>query len=158
MFSPKLVDPDELVRMLRQHTERRELDLKQSPSNKRDMKTMKTMIVADDDEMFRMIMRRHLGAMGFEVIEDDSGKAVVAQIGQYRPVACLIDIVMGEKDGIETMTEIAELPRRPKVIAVSSNAFYLELASELGADATLQKPIALATLKATLDRLEIRPD
>lgn len=119
---------------------------------------MKTMIVADDDEMFRMIMKRHLGAMGFQVIEDDSGKAVVAQIGQYQPVACLIDIIMGEQEGIEIITRIAELPRRPKVIAVSSNAFYLELASELGADATLHKPIALSTLKETLERLEIWPD
>jgi CheY-like chemotaxis protein len=119
---------------------------------------MQTVIVADDDAMFRKIMTRHLGAMGFAVIEDESGKQVAAQIGQYRPVACLIDILMDEKEGIETITEIAQLPLRPKVIAVSSNAFYLEIASELGADATLQKPIALETLKATLERLEIRPE
>lgn len=119
---------------------------------------MKTIIVADDDAMFRMIMQRHLGALGFRVIEETSGKDVVAQIGQYQPVACLIDLIMEEKEGIETITEVAQLPRRPKVIAVSSNAFYLGMAVDLGADATLQKPIALETLKATLDRLAIRPD
>lgn len=119
---------------------------------------MKTIIVADDDAMFRMIMQRHLGTMGFAIIENESGKQVAEQIRQYQPVACLIDIIMEEKEGIETITEIAELPHRPKVIAVSSNAFYLDLASECGADAALQKPIALETLKATLGRLGIKPD
>ncbi len=116
---------------------------------------MSTIIVADDDALFRAIMKRHLDQMGFLVIEEDSGKNVLALIRQHRPVACLIDLVMDEKEGIETILEIGKLPEKPLVIAVSSNAMYLDLAEAVGADATLCKPVAPATLQDTLSRLGI---
>lgn len=119
---------------------------------------MKAILVADDDPLFRAIMKRHLDQMGFEVIENASGKGVIAQIRRHHPVACLIDLVMDEKEGIETIGEIAELTSRPKVVAVSSNATYLDLATDLGADASLLKPIAPDRLRSTLDQLGIASD
>lgn len=116
---------------------------------------MSTLVVADDDALFRSIMKRHLGKLGFTVIEEASGRNVRAQIENHRPLACLIDIVMDEKEGLETITELAGLAGRPKLIAVSSQPFYLELATTLGADATLTKPVAPDELKAALHQLGI---
>ena len=119
---------------------------------------MSSILVADDDAMFRSIMKRHLHQMDFDVIENESGKGVTAQIQRLHPVACLIDIIMEEQEGIETIREIAKLENRPKVVAVSSNALYLELAANLGADAILLKPISPDRLRATLSRLGIDLD
>lgn len=116
---------------------------------------MSFILVADDDAMFRTIMKRHLDQMGFEVIENESGKGVIAQIQQHKPLACLIDMVMDEQEGIETLLEIAKLAGRPKVIAVSSNPHYLSYASDLGADTVLLKPISPETLRSTLNRLGV---
>lgn len=119
---------------------------------------MSYILVADDDAMFRTIMKRHLNQMGFEVIENESGKGVTAQIEQHKPLACLIDLVMDEQEGIETLSQIAQLADRPKVIAVSSNAQYLSYASDFGADTTLLKPISPERLRATLSQLGIARD
>lgn len=120
-------------------------------------KTMK-IIVADDDALFRTIVRKHLGELGYTVIECDSGAGVIPGIRQHHPVACLIDLVMDVKEGVETIGEIVALADRPKLIAVSSNRFYLDLAADLGADATLAKPVTPAALKAALTKLGITPD
>lgn len=114
-----------------------------------------TIILADDDAMFRHIMRRHLNSFGFKVVEHESGKHVVSQIYDLEPVACIIDIVMAEKEGMETISEIENLPRRPKIIAVSSDSFYLNLAFHLGADTTLRKPITKDQLASALVELDI---
>lgn len=119
---------------------------------------MKRILVADDDAMFRTIVKRHLNRMGFEVIENESGKGVVDQIRQHRPVACLIDLVMDGKEGIETIEEIAGIAHRPKVVAVSSNAKYLDFATGLGADTSLLKPVSPESLRSALDRVGIVPD
>lgn len=116
---------------------------------------MNMILVVDDDTMFRSIMRRHLQNMGFEVIENDSGLNVAKQILHYRPEVCLIDIVMDEKEGLETIREIQSLPYRPKIIAVSSNGMYLDFATELGADDALLKPISSDSLRAALIRIGI---
>lgn len=114
---------------------------------------MKKMIVADDDEMFRQIIKRHLQPLGFEAVELDSGLNIIESIRDANPVACIIDIMMDDKEGIETIREISRLNSRPPVIAVSSNETYLEFAVELGADASLKKPVTPASLAQTLKQL-----
>lgn len=110
----------------------------------------KTIIVADDDTLFRLMMRRHINALGFEVIEDENGVNVARQIKQFNPVACIIDIVMEKKEGIETIIEMKALPQCPKIIAVSSNNYFLSLATSFGVDGTLQKPVSPEALASKL--------
>jgi CheY-like chemotaxis protein len=117
---------------------------------------MNAILVVDDDQMFRTVMKHHLQGMGFSVLENDSGVGVIEQIARHQPAACLIDILMDKKEGLETIEEISGLPDRPKVIAVSSDALYLNIAKEFGIDAALQKPIALETLRKTFEGLGIK--
>lgn len=116
---------------------------------------MNRILVVDDDEMFVRITARHLRAMGFEVIENTTGRGVQRAIDEYQPVACLIDIVMEEKDGLETMTELVMARTTSKIVAVSSNSTYLEWALGLGVDAALLKPIQPAELKSALGSLGV---
>jgi DNA-binding response OmpR family regulator len=114
---------------------------------------MKKVLVVDDDRMFRTTMKRHLNQLGFEVIENDSGLGVIKQIQQDHPVVCLIDIIMDQQEGLQTILEIVSLANRPKIIAVSSSLQYLDWAIEMGADTTLVKPISPDKLANTLNNL-----
>ena len=114
---------------------------------------METVLVVDDDEMFRAIMKRNLEKLGYSVAENNSGVGVLKQIQELNPIACLLDIVMDNKEGLETIGELNTLSIRPKIIAVSSNSFYLECAVDLGADAQLKKPVTTEALSAVLAEL-----
>lgn len=116
---------------------------------------MKKILIVDDDRIFRTAMRHHLKQLGYEVIENDSGVGVNRQIEQDQPVACLIDIVMDKKEGLETIMDITMLAKRPKIISVSSNVQYLDFAVALGCDAQLVKPVTPEVLANTLHTLQV---
>jgi DNA-binding response OmpR family regulator len=107
-------------------------------------------LVADDDDVFRMIMKSHLHKMGYEVFEFDSGRGVADLLSKERIAVCILDIIMDKQEGLETIMELRRLPEHPKIIAVSSNETYLDYAKELGADATMTKPVTYQSLESVL--------
>jgi len=116
---------------------------------------MRTVLVVDDASMFRTIMKRHLNQLGFEVLELESGKDVVKWVNSHEIEAIILDIIMDDQEGLETITQLMELPKRPKIIATSSNEMYLRIATALGADASLAKPVPFDSLKDVLIKLAI---
>ena len=114
---------------------------------------MRTVLVVDDASMFRTIMKRHLNQLGFEVLELESGKDVVKWVNSHEIEAILLDIIMDEQEGLETITQLMALPKRPKIIATSSNETYLRFAIDLGAEASLTKPVSFDSLKDVLHKL-----
>lgn len=116
---------------------------------------MSSILIADDDEIYQTLIKAHLDRMGFDVLVESSGKNVISQIRLNQPVACLIDIVMDDKEGIETIMEIADLPNKPKIIAISSHRNYLDMARMLGADDCLMKPITPDDLGTALSGLGV---
>lgn len=102
---------------------------------------MNSIIVADDDPIFRKLMNTYLSRRGYEVIEDVSGRLVSKHVSQYSPCACFIDIIMDDKEGLETISELEKKPSRPRIVAVSSDSQYLEWAKDMGADFVLLKPV-----------------
>jgi len=117
------------------------------------MNSVKTFLVVDDDPIFRGHMTLLLNELGYHVIESSSGLGVSELVAQERPVACLIDLVMAEREGVETIMELRSRPDCPKLIAASSNPIYLGLVESMGVDATLHKPVSLERLQATLNEL-----
>lgn len=113
----------------------------------------RSILVIDDDLLFRMIMRRQLDKLGFKVIENNSGTGVMEQIQMHAPVACIIDMLLDVKEGSATIQEVLALPARPKILAVSSNPQYLSRAAELTIDGTLLKPVSQAQLGGVLTKL-----
>lgn len=117
--------------------------------------SMKKLLVVDDDAMFRHVMKHHLTKLGYTALETDSALRVERQIAEESPEACFIDIVMDDKDGLETIHQLKKNIRCPKLIAVSSNKMYLDWVVDFGADATLVKPVSLQAVKQVLDGLGI---
>lgn len=117
----------------------------------------KTILVADDDEIFRRMIGRQLEKMGFHVVLFEDGRHVAMQASLLKPVACIVDMVMPEKEGMETVLQLAQQANAPKVIGVSATELYLDLAKGMLIDATLLKPVTPDRLAATLAELGIAP-
>ncbi len=63
---------------------------------------------------------------------------------------------MDEVDGFEVLTQCIDFPDKPKVIVVSANPVYLNLAEGLDlVETTMQKPVNFSELPKLLNRLQI---
>jgi DNA-binding response OmpR family regulator len=62
-------------------------------------------VVAEDEPGIRSLIVSLLTLDGWEVHVTDTGENVADLIDQYRPVLCLLDVMMPGKDGVEAMEE-----------------------------------------------------
>ncbi len=128
------------------------LPLGTSPVMSIPQKSGVSIIVVDDDDTVRRVLRRMLESAGYEVREASNGRRAVAEFHQ-RPADLLItDIFMPEQEGMETISALRRERPDLKIIAISGVAgdHYLRMAKLLGARATLQKPLRLATVLDTV--------
>jgi len=113
---------------------------------------MASILVADDDVSVRFTIRDFLESVGHSVTEACSGKecmTILDQGGDFDAV--IIDVIMPEKDGVETMREIKRSRPDLKVVVTSGggrsrNLELLDVAKVLGADAVLSKPFTQSQL------------
>jgi signal transduction histidine kinase len=68
-------------------------------------------LVVDDDQTIRKLLRRVLELSGFVVDEADSGERAVERIKASEPDLILLDVLMGGLDGFNTCREIKQMPR-----------------------------------------------
>ena len=108
------------------------------------MNTKGKVLVVDDNESVRAMLKSGLAAMGWEVVLSNSGLGVSDQVQQENIDVVLLDIVMEAKEGVETLLEIKEISSATPVVMISSHAEYLELSRSMGANATLMKPLNLS--------------
>jgi CheY-like chemotaxis protein len=106
---------------------------------------MQRILVIDDDEQMRALLRDILERAGYEVTEAQHGLEGL-KLFRARPADLVVtDLIMPEKEGVETILELrAEYPEVP-IIAVSGGGRngprdYLEIAARLGARRTVAKP------------------
>lgn len=120
------------------------------------MATKLSALVIDDDGQVRATLRDVLEDAGFEVFEAGNGKEAVALVdGDVNVDVVITDMLMPEKEGIETIVEIRKRRPRVGIVAISGggmrgNLDFLALAAKFGADRTLAKPVDSAKLVATV--------
>ncbi len=105
---------------------------------------MALILLIDDDEFYRRMMRRILEDARHQVIEAEDGEEGLGLYQAYKPALVITDMRMPEMNGIEVIRSIRAIDRQARVIAVSgASAFYnidfLQLAKEVGANAILRK-------------------
>ena len=64
------------------------------------------MLVVDDDEASRYVVRMHLRESAWQVQEATGGEAALAAIAQGLPVAVILDLSMPDLDGIEVLRRL----------------------------------------------------
>jgi excisionase family DNA binding protein len=65
-------------------------------------------LIVDDDERLREYVRVNLEAEGYEVREAGSGPAALDALGERSPDLILLDVMMPQVDGWETLRQIQE--------------------------------------------------
>lgn len=121
---------------------------------------MALILVTDDDPEFRATLRELLESNGHTVVEAANGTHALRVLETMRVDLLTLDIIMPEKEGLETMMEIRQRHKGLKVLAISgggcfNSANYLKHASLMGAAATLSKPFKREQLNTILRSLGI---
>ncbi|HXX03024.1 MAG TPA: response regulator [Xanthobacteraceae bacterium] len=113
-------------------------------------------LVVDDDEVMRDLLRRVLERSGYEVVTATDGRDGVERLRRRAVDVTITDMRMPVMDGIEFIqTLVAEQPSI-RIIAVSGVDDwdnYLKTARSLGAKAVLRKPVGSAELVSTVKRV-----
>jgi len=91
--------------------------------------------------MFAELLKRN----GYDVIESPDGRYATELFTEHQPDLVITDIIMPEKEGIETILDLKRKHGDLKIIAISgggrTNAMdNLRSARLLGADYTFEKP------------------
>jgi two-component system, cell cycle response regulator DivK len=101
-------------------------------------------LIVEDQEDLRDILRLALVGAGYDVIEAENGRQGVEKVTAERPDLVLMDIQMPVLDGYDATREIKASPEHSQtpVIAVSSYAMKgdEEKARAAGCDAYVTKP------------------
>ena len=119
---------------------------------------MHRILVIDDEETIRDIFRQMLEMEGFEVAEAPDGREGM-MLQRKRPADLVItDLIMPDKEGLETIKELREEFPQVKIIAVSGGGWmdaesYLLTAKRIGADRALTKPVGRKTLLTSVREL-----
>ena len=120
------------------------------PDPKKRLEFAATILVVDDDSSLRGMLREFLTGLGFRVIEAGTGIGADKQLRNHPVDLLMIDLVMPDREGIETIRAVrAEFAGLP-ILAMSGSELYLNGAALLGADMVLQKPFDLDRLQELL--------
>jgi len=116
-------------------------------------------VVADDDAMARLGYRAMLECAGHTVLVAQDGDEATRLIEHGGVDLLLLDVLMPRKEGLETLLEIKR--RFPATVVVVMSAGgprsefdFLAIATKLGADRTLPKPISQNDLISLADEFK----
>ncbi len=116
-----------------------------------------TVLVVDDHDLNRELIRTMLERKGYRVLQADSGEQGTEVARRERPSLILLDLAMPGKDGFATARELKgdpELGTTP-LVAVTALAMRGDeaRAREAGFDAYVTKPVDRDALEETIERL-----
>lgn len=98
-------------------------------------------LVVDDDPSVLQLFTDVLMPIGCKVHTCLDGKAASVIYRSTRIDLSIIDLLMPEQDGIETLKDIRSMTPDAKVIVFSAASEFLSLMEDFGADRTLSKPL-----------------
>ena len=118
---------------------------------------MACILVVDDEEVVRVTLRQMLEKAGHQVFEAENGVEALRVFEKREADLVITDIIMPEKEGIETIMELRQRKPDLKIIAMSGggrtgNREYLHLAKSFGADNVLPKPFKMGEVQELVNR------
>lgn len=115
---------------------------------------MPSILVVDDEDQIRQLIRATFEEAGYRVAEANNGKDALAQYRLAPTDLVVTDILMPDEDGLECIATLRRESPNVKIIAITGGSDmigvlgFLDVAKMLGAHRTLQKPFEM---KALLD-------
>jgi two-component system, cell cycle response regulator DivK len=118
---------------------------------------MKTILVVDDKETGRELVRTVLEKSGYSVIEAGNGAEALRRAREASPDLIILDLHMPEIDGFGVIEQWRREPQfsETPVVALTASAMAgdRERALSLGFTGYITKPIRLVTLRSEIERL-----
>lgn len=120
---------------------------------------MALILVVDDDDQVRKMLRISLQLAGYSVVVASDGRRGI-KLQRLEPADLIItDILMPNKEGFQTITELRQEFPETKIVAISGGSDtvrtedFLNIATKLGANCALQKPVERTILLDVLEKL-----
>ena len=110
-------------------------------------------LVVDDDDMIRRLLRTVLEADEIEVIEAPDGDAALAAAADLHPTVIMLDVMMPGLDGVEVCRRIDHEKAKVVMLTARDDPELEQAATEAGADAFLTKPFSSIELLDLIERL-----
>lgn len=118
---------------------------------------MPKILLVDDDDAFRKVLRMTLVKLGHVVREARDGGEALALYAEEPADLVLTDIVMPGQEGLETIYTLRHTYPGCRIVAMSGGGRvdahdYLKIAKATGAHRVLAKPFAAAELAQAIDQ------
>lgn len=84
-----------------------------------------SVLLVEDDEVAREMMRRMLEKAGWSVAEAENGRVALERVAECRPELILLDLMMPEMDGFQFIAELRQRPEAQKIPIVVITAMSL---------------------------------
>jgi signal transduction histidine kinase/DNA-binding response OmpR family regulator len=124
-----------------------------APPQRPSGRTATTVLVVDDDEAVRRLLKVELEARGISTIEAASGREALERARSEKPGAILLDVLMPQTDGWETLRELKAMPETRSIpVVVLSVVEDRAFGFALGAFDYLVKPLSRSALFEVLSR------
>jgi CheY-like chemotaxis protein len=119
---------------------------------------MAVILVIDDDAQIRLLLRRILEKEGHRVYDAADGTSGLSLLKRRNMDLVITDIIMPEKEGLETILDIRHEFPDIKIIAISGGGKtglpdFLPAAKKFGAHYTLSKPFGKNELLEAVNNL-----
>jgi DNA-binding response OmpR family regulator len=99
-------------------------------------------LVVDDDEMIRRLVRAVLEADEFEVAEARDGEAALQLASETEPSVVVLDILMPGLDGVEVCRRLDHQTSKVVILTARDDPHLEDECRKAGADAFLTKPFS----------------
>ena len=118
----------------------------------------KRILVIDDELQIRLMLRQAIEKAGFEVDDAPDGREGIDCFKKRRADLIITDIIMPEKEGIETIMAFKRIDPGVKIIAISGGGRiqsedYLNIATKVGASCSFAKPFSIIELLSKINEL-----
>ncbi|MFI5185089.1 MAG: GAF domain-containing protein [Chitinophagales bacterium] len=141
----KPINLDELVKQLKEQMARSQLNMKEQGI---------TILVVDDEESIRSLLRQELSDAGYNVEEAGNGKEALGRIRANKPDLIILDVMMPEMNGFEVASILKNDPQTMDIpIIILSIVQDKARGFRIGVDRYLTKPIDSAELFAEVGTL-----
>jgi CheY-like chemotaxis protein len=122
---------------------------------------MPRILLVDDDESFRPMLHETLERFGYEVVVAVNGREALDRYREQPADLVLTDVIMPDKEGLETIREIRRQWPDARIIAMSGGGRtgpdnYLKIARNMGAAEVLSKPFSNRDLLNAIERVLCR--
>ncbi|MCL4265458.1 MAG: response regulator [Anaerolineae bacterium] len=114
-------------------------------------------LVVDDEDMTRKLLRLMLERDGFTILEAEDGQQALEVIAESKPDIVILDVMMPNMDGFTTCQELRSQPETATLpiilLSARSQTEAVQAGLESGADRYMTKPISKPELVQTITEL-----